>query len=90
MALPGGTTALWPRLGQLRVWSEAVCGWVAAGWFAGWQAERDAVEGFPFGVAELGHHFVEGLDEGGQAVGAVGLAQVVLGGEVMRGYLPSR
>ena len=52
---------------------------VAVGWIAGWHVRRDAVECFALGVAEHVDHVAECFDEGRQAVGAGGLAQVGLG-----------
>ncbi len=43
------------------------------------RAGRDAVERLAFGAAELVGDLAESVDEGGQAVGAGGFAQVVLG-----------
>jgi len=54
-------------------------GRIAAGWFGCGRAGRDAVECLAFGAAELAGDRAESLDEGGQAVGAGGFAQVVLG-----------
>ncbi len=51
---------------------------MAAGWFACGRVGRDAVERLAFGAAELVGGLAESVDEGGQAVGAGGLAQVVL------------
>jgi hypothetical protein len=53
-------------------------GGVAAGWFAGGRAGRDAVERLAFGVAELAGDLAESVDEGGQAVGADGVAAVAI------------
>jgi transposase len=67
---------IWPRPGGGGL---EAGGGIAAGWFAGGRAGRDAVERLAFGAAEVVGDLAESVDEGGQAVGAGGSAQVVLG-----------